>query len=223
MSKKLQTQSGRSMIEMLGVLAVIGVLTVGGFSLISKVTTAHKSNVTIDEIGTLANKARMIFHEYVYDKQKFSNTPDMNTYLYNAKAYPESLELVDSGNSQKAFVSASDVKFNVQYFQYNNVDYFYIDISQLDDEMCMAIAQSTWGSPSINGYVGICVGASCSSESTPGGIVGVCTGSSCGSEGNVGGISSTSNRAKNGAKLSLDGAASACTAGNENHIFLTFR
>lgn len=204
MKKNYKEQSGRSMIEMLGVLAVIGVLTVGGFSLVSKVSTAHKANVTIDEIGTLANKARTVFHEYVLDKKRNDQTPAMNAYLANAKAYPTSLEFTDNH-----FVSNSDVVFDLEHFttgeDKNIIDYFYVKVSQLDNEMCMTIAQSTWGSPSLNGYVGICVG------------------SDCGDNGGVVGSSKGTYFAKGGAKLSLDDAASACTGGTENTVYLTFR
>ncbi len=206
MKKNYKEQSGRSMIEMLGVLAVIGVLTVGGFSLVSKVSTAHKANVTIDEIGTLANKARMVFHEYVLDKKRNDQTPALNfstfnAYLANAKAFPASLEANDDG-----FLSQNDIQYNLQHITSStNVDYFYIKISQLDNEMCMTIAQSTWGSPSLNGYVGICVG------------------SDCGDNGGVVGSSKGTYFAKGGAKLSLDDSASACTGGTENTVYLTFR
>ncbi|MBR6356309.1 MAG: hypothetical protein IKR92_05595 [Alphaproteobacteria bacterium] len=203
--KKINTnQSGRSMIEMLGVLAVIGVLTVGGFSLVSKVTTAHKSNVTIDEIGTLANKARTVFHEYVLDKKEGDalNFSTFNAYLANAKAFPASVEANDDG-----FLSQNDIQYDLQHITSSkDVDYFYIKISQLDNEMCMTVSQSTWGSPSLNGYVGICVGSDCGDK---GGVV---------DNSNPG-----SNVAKGGAKISLDGATESCTAGTNNVVYLTFR
>ena len=44
-----QNQFGRSMIEMLGVLAIIGVLSVGGIAGYSKAMTKYKVNKTIDE------------------------------------------------------------------------------------------------------------------------------------------------------------------------------
>ena len=216
--KNLYTaQSGRSMIEMLGVLAVIGVLTVGGFGLVSKVSNSHKSNVTIDEIGTLANKARVVFRDFVLDNPLDSNSTSaqpMNEFLCTAKAYPESLEYPKTSDGKcgadGTFTSNIDVKYSVNHFKNNQIDYFYIEISQLSDEMCMAIAQSSWGSPSLNGYVGVCVGSSCSN----GGV--------------IGNTNPGTNVAKGGAKLSIDGASAACNNesaadGAGNHVFLTFR
>ena len=43
-------QLGRSMIEMLGVLAIVGVLSVGGISGYSKAMNKFKSNKLLDQI-----------------------------------------------------------------------------------------------------------------------------------------------------------------------------
>ena len=48
--KNLTNQSGRSMIEMLGVLAIIGVLSVGGIAGYSKAMTQYKINKTTSYI-----------------------------------------------------------------------------------------------------------------------------------------------------------------------------
>lgn len=47
--KNILAQTGRSMIEMLGVLAIIGVLSVGGIAGYSQAMTKYKVNRTIDE------------------------------------------------------------------------------------------------------------------------------------------------------------------------------
>ncbi len=57
--KKLE--SGRSMIEMLGVLAIIGVLSVGGIAGYSKAMLKYKTNKAIDEITQLASNIRIAF------------------------------------------------------------------------------------------------------------------------------------------------------------------
>ena len=48
-TKNKLVSAGRSMIEMLGVLAIIGVLSVGGIAGYSKAMTKYKVNRTIDE------------------------------------------------------------------------------------------------------------------------------------------------------------------------------
>ena len=49
--KKLKSQSGRSMVEMLGVLAIIGVLSVGGISGYTLSMRRHRANGVADTIA----------------------------------------------------------------------------------------------------------------------------------------------------------------------------
>ncbi len=54
-------ESGRSMIEMLGVLAIIGVLSVGGISGYSKAMQKYRINKTIEQITLIAGNVRTFF------------------------------------------------------------------------------------------------------------------------------------------------------------------
>ena len=54
-------QSGRSMVEMLGVLAIIGVLSVGGIAGYSKAMTKFKINKSMDQISMLVANIRTLF------------------------------------------------------------------------------------------------------------------------------------------------------------------
>ena len=54
-------QSGRSMIEMLGVLAIIGVLSVGGIAGYSKAMMKYRINKTIEQITLIAGNVRAFF------------------------------------------------------------------------------------------------------------------------------------------------------------------
>ena len=59
---------GRSMIEMLGVLAIVGVLSVGGIAGYSKAMTKFKINKTIEQITMIAHNVRTVFiNEHTYD------------------------------------------------------------------------------------------------------------------------------------------------------------
>ena len=52
--KKLNSQSGRSMVEMLGVLAIIGVLSVGGIAGYSLSMRRHRANQVADLVSKYA-------------------------------------------------------------------------------------------------------------------------------------------------------------------------
>lgn len=60
--KKMQIkyESGRSMIEIIGVLAVTGLLTAGGFLLVNNGMASQKRSRAIDEINILAATARSL-------------------------------------------------------------------------------------------------------------------------------------------------------------------
>ena len=54
------SQSGRSMIEMLGVLAIIGVLSVGGLDMVSKARRNNQMNSLVSGISKLVNTFRKL-------------------------------------------------------------------------------------------------------------------------------------------------------------------
>ena len=54
-------EQGRSMIEMLGVLAIVGVLSVGGIAGYSKAMAKFKTNKVIDQINTISTNVRTLY------------------------------------------------------------------------------------------------------------------------------------------------------------------
>ena len=58
---EIKNQNGRSMIEMLGVLAIIGVLSVGGIAGYSKAMTKYRINKAIEQITLIAGNIRSFF------------------------------------------------------------------------------------------------------------------------------------------------------------------
>ena len=75
---------GRSMIEMLGVLAIIGVLSVGGIAGYSKAMTKFKINKTIEQITMIAHNVRTVFiNELTYDGLGYSGDKSKAQNLLN--------------------------------------------------------------------------------------------------------------------------------------------
>ena len=62
-----KTESGRSMIEMLGVLAIIGVLSVGGLAGYNMAMGRVRVNRVIDELQLVAVNVRTAVPNGVYD------------------------------------------------------------------------------------------------------------------------------------------------------------
>ena len=82
-------QSGRSMIEMLGVLAIIGVLSIGGIAGYSKAMAMWRSNIQRNMISELiASTIKMKPNLDAFD-QKYNN---LNSVIYAMGDMPEGLE-----------------------------------------------------------------------------------------------------------------------------------
>ena len=68
--KKLE--SGRSMIEMLGVLAIIGVLSVGGIAGYSKAMNKFKTNKVADNVSMIVANVKTLYAQQKIRLQKLS-------------------------------------------------------------------------------------------------------------------------------------------------------
>ena len=72
----MKYESGRSMIEMLGVLAIMGVITVGAIAMISTAMRTQKHNTTNDDVTQIVLSVRQVLGEY----DDFSNIENMNIF-----------------------------------------------------------------------------------------------------------------------------------------------
>ena len=64
MGDKMKTESGRSMIEMLGVLAIMGVITVGAIAMISTAMRTQKHSAANDDVTQIVLGVRQLLGEY---------------------------------------------------------------------------------------------------------------------------------------------------------------
>ncbi len=140
-------QSGRSMVEMLGVLAIIGVLSIGGISGYSKAMAKYRVNKTLDQISMLVMNVRSLFSSSVDYSGLSIGTAiqmgiipgdmrigDSTTEIINAYQGRVFLETGNSGGANRSFI--------VQY-------------TGLTQEACVSIATADWGSQAGSGLVSI--------------------------------------------------------------------
>ena len=137
-------QFGRSMVEMLGVLSIIGVLSVGGFSMVKKMQTSYDTNKIIEEISNFVGRARTILREY--------ESGNVNSFLISAKAYPDSVTA--SGTS---FTGTLDVTYT--FAAGSGTTLFELTIGGLPEEVCMQVATADWGTVSSSGFKGLKIGS----------------------------------------------------------------
>ena len=158
------SQSGRSMMEMLGVLAVVGVLSVGGFAMVSKMQASYEANKVMDEIADLANRVRVVFRDY----EATGNGASMNKYLRKTKAYPDSFNENESDIiDDTEFLGVTGIGYKVLYTCLGTFDttkgcqgsqYYMIVLTNMTEDLCNQVVTSNWGSPSTNGFIGIGTG-----------------------------------------------------------------
>ena len=79
-------EQGRSMIEMLGVLAIIGVLSVGGIAGYSKAMSVYRTNKTINEISHVVINAKTLFSQ-----QRNYRGIEQISVVQLAKIFPEGM------------------------------------------------------------------------------------------------------------------------------------
>ena len=137
----MQNQNGRSMVEMLGVLAIIGVLSVGGIAGYSKAMEKFKINKTIEQISTIANNVRTTFMSQ-------GNYQGLDTSLaHNAGIIPDEMWDEDEGTVLNVWGG-----FLIVYEDYADYDgdvssegsAFVIETDILSDSACLELLTHDW-------------------------------------------------------------------------------
>ena len=130
--KKLKSQSGRSMVEMLGVLAIIGVLSVGGIAGYSLSMRRHRANTIID----LAAKYALV----VYNNCQQEIMNGEATSVTNCSSHKITFDNAGVGTKP------ADIGFLISGFSTDTntgVDTVLTTISMGDEKLCKAIASIT--------------------------------------------------------------------------------
>lgn len=134
-------QSGRSMVEMLGVLAIIGVLSVGGISGYSKAMAKFKLTKAQDQLSMLLINIRTAFSgSSSYDG--LSNATAIQLNIVPSDMLPDGL-----GDSKGDIINAFTGKVTIAAD--TNVQHFSIEFGGLGTEACTSLASSDWGSEGL--------------------------------------------------------------------------
>jgi type II secretory pathway pseudopilin PulG len=159
-------EQGRSMIEMLGVLAIVGVLSVGGIAGYSKAMNKFKVNKTIDQINMIATNIRTL-----YSSQRTYEGLN-NIVAKKTGAIPAEMYTKESDSTiTNAFGGAMMIAPGTQSDTAN--DSFIIAIDQIPPAACVSIATTEWGADSGSGLVAMVISSSGVSASASVGIAGL--------------------------------------------------
>lgn len=165
MTENKNTQSGRSMIEMLGVLAIIGVLSVGGIAGYSKAMMKFKVNKTVDQVTQIATNIRTLFGGQ-RDYSKLTDQviikgllmPDEMMVAANTK----SIKATSAGSYAKPFYENAwglpvIITGNQSKITTDDGKAFVITYTDVPVEACLELAVMDWGSSSGSGLVAFSV------------------------------------------------------------------
>lgn len=148
-------QSGRSMVEMLGVLAIIGVLSVGGIAGYSKAMAKFKTSKALDQVSTTVANVRTL-----YSGQP--NYSGLTTAIaIQMGAIGAEMLSGQSPTSASAAYNAfnGSVTISATTVSGRKNAGFELVFSGLSKEACVQMASSDWGSGSGSGLVSVQAGA----------------------------------------------------------------
>lgn len=144
-------QTGRSMVEMLGVLAIIGVLSVGGIAGYSKAMTKFKITKTMDQVSMMVANIRTLYSgQRNYSGLATSNALDMGV-------VPAEMEGADSAVGANTLVNAFQGEVTIGTVNYNTqtASAFRVSYENMGQEACVQLITSDWGSGASSGFIGI--------------------------------------------------------------------
>lgn len=157
-------QFGRSMIEMLGVIAIIGVLTVGGIAGYSKAMEKYRINKTANQISYIATHIRIAYGSQ-YDYKGLSSK-DSYAIIDKVKLFPS--EMGAEGNYRNVFAGNVSTYYVGHYSAASQSDEDTGEIVRLGDAQafmlvyygiprsaCVGLATMDWGTGSTGGLVAL--------------------------------------------------------------------
>ena len=157
-------ESGRSMIEMLGVLAIIGVLSVGGIAGYSKAMNKYKTNKVADNVSMIITNIRTLYAQQT-DFEGLDNVSAVNMGIVPDELISEKTEadgVVSAVTLKNAYlgdvtISASAATDGIDSTTGANKA-FYVTFAGLAKEACVTLATNDWGSNYSSGLIGLKVG-----------------------------------------------------------------
>ena len=137
-------ESGRSMVEMLGVLAIVGVLSVGGIAGYSQAMSKFKITKAMDQVQTIITNIRTL-----YASQRTYSAINATTAQAMGILTEES---IDGSEGLNPF--GGKILFGVA----DSGRTFTITYTGLTSEACVKMASADWGADQSSGLRGIGVG-----------------------------------------------------------------
>ena len=199
-------ETGRSMVEMLGVLAIIGVLSVGGIAGYSQAMSKFKVTKTTDQIQTMVTNIRTLFST----QRTYSGVGD-GAMMYTTGIYTDEM-CADNTCSKPVNPFGGDIKVGSLTFKNAANKAFYVVYMGLPADACTRLLMQSWGDASSGLYA---VQGGSADTVTP-------TIVDSSNENSVH-LTQDANQVKTSVPWGLTQAAAACGSGSKSYIALYFR
>ena len=147
MTMKHTHEAGRSMIEMLGVLAIIGVLSVGGIAGYSQAMSKYKVTKTTDQIQTMVTNIRTLFAGQRTYKGLEKPSTAYTMGIFTDETYDSTKSLGSNAYGGAITLTTAD-----------SAHQFVITYENIPNDACVRMIMSDWGDSS-SGFVGLSVGS----------------------------------------------------------------
>ena len=151
-------ENGRSMIEMLGVLAIIGVLSVGGIAGYTKAMMKYRINKTIEQITLIAGNVRTFFANQKTISLRFNKDGPQDEasekIVRKARLVPEEMMYLNGDGEIVYLVSTFGERFFV--IGSPSSKFFSLYFYNLPQEACIELLSHDWNNAnasaiSVNG------------------------------------------------------------------------
>ena len=139
-------ETGRSMVEMLGVLAIIGVLSVGGIAGYSQAMSKFKVTKAMDQVQNIIQNIRTLY-------------ASQRTYspLKGASAYSIGI-LTDESYNSSSSAGLNPFGGAVKFGAAADGRSFFVSYEGLTVEACVKMATADWGADASSGLISISIG-----------------------------------------------------------------
>ncbi len=144
------------MIEMLGVLAIIGVLSIGGIAGYSKAMRKYKENKTINQITLLLTNIRTFYVNQGSFKD-LDNDAAVKYEIVSQDMIKE--ENVGSGTDAGKTSLVNPFGGQVNIYPTDNNERVVVEYGGMDTLSCITIASSDWGSTASSGLAEMKIGS----------------------------------------------------------------
>ena len=141
-------QKGRSMIEMLGVLAIIGVLSVGGLLGYSKAMDKYRVNETINQIIYMESNIHNLFYSQSdYSDLGFRNTLRDNSFIVQLD---NKAHFIPNSIVKNSYKNLYDGIIQLGY-PLNAKKSFFVHYGSIPQEACIALVTYNWSN--VEGFI----------------------------------------------------------------------